>query len=243
MQVVGVIPARYESSRLQGKPLALIGGRPMIQHVYERAAQSTLLGELLVATDDERIFRAVEDFGGRVVMTSPECPSGTDRVAEAAGPIEADVVVNIQGDEPFLSPRVLDQLVEPFHDDAALEMSTVAREIDDEAALADPNVVKVVRDLRGDALYFSRSLVPHPRRPGVQPTLEHIGLYAFRKSFLLEYAKMAPTPLERAEALEQLRALENGRKIRVVLTRDHLGLSVDTPVDLERAERFWRESL
>lgn len=240
MNVVGVIPARYRSARLEGKPLALIGGRPMIQHVYERAAESALLSDLRVATDDERIFQAVEAFGGRAVMTSPDCPSGTDRVAEAAAPLAADVVVNIQGDEPFLSARVLDQLVEPFREAPALEMTTVARVIEDEAAYEDPNIVKVVRNACGDALYFSRSRIPHPRRPAEASALEHIGLYAFRKEFLLEYARMTPTPLERAEALEQLRALENGRAIRVVVTRDHLGLSVDTPKDLERAEAFWR---
>lgn len=240
LKVIGVIPARYQSARLNGKPLAPIGGKPMIERVYRQAAKSELLSDLVVATDDERIFRAVEAFGGKAVMTSPDHPSGTDRVAEAAAGSDADVVVNIQGDEPFLSPRVLDQLVEPFQADASLEMSTLARRIEDEQALGDPNVVKVVFDRRGDALYFSRSLVPYPRRRQVHAAYEHIGLYGFRRDFLLAYAKLEPTPLERTEALEQLRALENGHAIRVVVTADHLGLSVDTPADLARAEAFYR---
>lgn len=238
LKVVGVIPARYQSTRLNGKPLALIGGKPMIEHVYTRAAQSTLLSDLVVATDDERIFRAVESFGGKAAMTSPDHPSGTDRVAEVAAASDADVVVNIQGDEPFLSPRVLDQLVEPFQTDAGLEMTTLARRIEDDEALQDPNVVKVVFDRRGNALYFSRSVVPYPRRQDVHAAYEHIGLYGFRRDFLLAYARLEPTPLERTEALEQLRALENGHAIRVVVTEDHLGLSVDTPADLARAEAF-----
>lgn len=238
MKVVGVIPARYRSARLEGKPLAEIGGKPMIQHVYERSAESRLLDDLVVATDDERILDAVRRFGGKAVMTAREHPSGTDRVAEAAEQSDADVVVNIQGDEPFISPLVLDQLVQPLTVDAGLEMSTPARRITDEEALHDPNVVKVVFDRFGTALYFSRSLIPFPRRADEHAAYEHIGLYAYRKTFLLEYAKMPPTALERTEALEQLRALENGRRIRVVVTEDHLGLSVDTPEDLERARRM-----
>jgi 3-deoxy-manno-octulosonate cytidylyltransferase (CMP-KDO synthetase) len=210
----------------------------MIEHVYTRAAQSTLLSDLVVATDDERIFRAVEGFGGKAAMTSPDHPSGTDRVAEVAAASDADVVVNIQGDEPFLSPRVLDQLVEPFQSDPALEMSTLARRIENDESLHDPNVVKVVFDRRGHALYFSRSLIPYPRRGEAPAAYEHIGLYGFRRDFLLAYAKLEPTPLERTEALEQLRALENGHGIRVVVTEDHLGLSVDTAADLARAEAF-----
>jgi 3-deoxy-manno-octulosonate cytidylyltransferase (CMP-KDO synthetase) len=238
LKVIGVIPARFESARLQGKPLARIGGKTMIEHVYQRAARSTLLSDLVVATDDERIFRAVEEFGGKAAMTSPGHPSGTDRVAEIAAGSDADVVVNIQGDEPFLSPRVLDQLVEPFHLEPALEMTTLARKIAEPESLQDTNVVKVVFDRRGDALYFSRSLIPHPRRAENHTAYEHIGLYGFRRDFLLAYARLEPTPLERTEALEQLRALENGHAIRVVVTADHLGLSVDTPADLERANQF-----
>jgi 3-deoxy-manno-octulosonate cytidylyltransferase (CMP-KDO synthetase) len=238
LKVIGVIPARFESARLQGKPLALIGGKTMIEHVYERAARSTLLSDLVVATDDARIFRAVEAFGGKAAMTSPGHPSGTDRVAEIAASSDADVVVNIQGDEPFLSPRVLDQLVEPFQTDPGVEMTTLARRIEDQETLEDTNVVKVVFGRRGDALYFSRSVIPHARRPEAHAAYEHIGLYGFRRQFLLAYARLQPTPLERTEALEQLRALENGHAIRVVVTEDHLGLSVDTPADLARANQI-----
>ncbi|MBI1357115.1 MAG: 3-deoxy-manno-octulosonate cytidylyltransferase [Acidobacteria bacterium] len=238
MRVLGVVPARFQSSRFQGKPLALLGGRPMIQHVYERASESKLLNELVVATDDQRIFDAVVAFGGRCVMTSDRHPSGTDRVAEVAAGREADIVVNIQGDEPFLSPVTLDELVEPFAADPDLPMSTVMRRIDDEAALADPNVVKVVANRRGDALYFSRSLIPFPRRSELHQAFEHIGLYAYRRAFLLDLARLEPTRLEQTEALEQLRVLEHGYRIRVVETASHLGLSVDTPADLARAEQF-----
>jgi 3-deoxy-manno-octulosonate cytidylyltransferase (CMP-KDO synthetase) len=238
LKVIGVIPARFQSARLEGKPLALIGGKTMIEHVYTRAARSALLSDLVVATDDQRIFQAVERFGGKARMTSPDHPSGTDRVAEVAAASDADVVVNIQGDEPFLSPRVLDQLVKPFHADRAIEMTTLARRIEEREALEDPNVVKVVFGRGGDALYFSRSVIPHPRRPEAHAAYEHIGLYGFRREFLLAYARLEPTPLERTEALEQLRALENGHAIRVVVTEDHLGLSVDTPADLERANAF-----
>jgi 3-deoxy-manno-octulosonate cytidylyltransferase (CMP-KDO synthetase) len=239
MNVIGVIPARFQSVRLEGKPLALIGGRPMIQHVYERAAQSTLLTDLLVATDDVRIFDAVSAFGGKAVMTSPDHRSGTDRVAEAAADLAADVVVNVQGDEPFISPRVIDQLVEPFHSEPGVEMSTLMRPIDNDRDLVDPNVVKDVADRAGFALYFSRSLIPFPRNGSPEtPAFEHIGLYAYTKAFLTEYSRMPPARLEQIEGLEQLRVLENGRRIRVVETHDHLGLSVDTPADLARAEQF-----
>lgn len=242
MNVIGVIPARFQSVRLQGKPLALIGGRPMIQHVYERAAKSTLLTELLVATDDARIFDAVAAFGGKAVMTSPAHRSGTDRVAEATAGLAADVVVNIQGDEPFISPRVIDQLVEPFHSETGVEMSTLMRPIDNDRDLQDPNVVKVVVGCAGFALYFSRSLIPYPRNASGHAAFEHIGLYAYTKTFLAEYSRMAPGKLEQIEGLEQLRVLENGRRIRVVETHDHLGLSVDTPEDLARAEQFLAQS-
>lgn len=239
MNVIGVIPARYQSVRFEGKPLALLGGRPMIQHVYERASQSTLLTALVVATDDQRIFDAVVGFGGSAVMTSPNHRSGTDRVAEAAGKTEADVVVNIQGDEPFISPKVIDQLVEPFRSESDIEMTTLMRPIENDRDLNDANVVKVVADRRGFALYFSRSLIPYPRsRPTGPHAFEHIGLYAYSKRFLADYSQMEPAALEQTEGLEQLRVLEHGRRIRVVETGDHMGLSVDTLEDLERAEAF-----
>ena len=238
LKIIGVIPARYASVRFEGKPLALLGGKPMVQHVYERAAEAELFERLVVATDDERIRQAVESFGGAAAMTSPEHRSGTDRAAEVAAAVDADIVVNIQGDEPFVSPRLFDQLVEPFHDRPGLEMTTLCRRIDDPALLSDPNAVKVVRDGAGYALYFSRSLIPHPRNPEEHVAWEHIGLYAYRREFLLEISRMEPTPLERTEALEQLRVLENGRKILVTPTADHIGLSVDTPADLAKARQL-----
>lgn len=238
MQVLGVIPARYPSSRFEGKPLALLGGRPMIQHVYERASESTLLNDLVVATDDQRIRDAVIAFGGSCVMTSPDHPSGADRVAEVARARESDIVVNIQGDEPFLSPATLDEIVAPFAADPTLPMSTAMRLIVDDETLNDPNVVKVVVNRRGDALYFSRSIIPHARHDNLHKAWEHIGLYAYRRGFLLDLAKLEPTDLERIEGLEQLRVLEHGFRIRVVPTQSHVGLSVDTPADLRRAEEF-----
>ena len=244
MNVIGVIPARFQSVRFEGKPLALLGGRPMIQHVYERALRSSLLTTLVVATDDERIFDAVKDFGGTAVMTSPQHRSGTDRVAEAAAATTADVVVNIQGDEPFISPQVIDQLVEPFRSEPGIEMTTLMRPIENDRDANDPNVVKVVVDRTGFALYFSRSLIPFARNQTAGPrAYEHIGLYAYSKSFLNDYSRLEPTPLEQAEGLEQLRLIEHGKRIRVVETADHLGLSVDTPEDLSRAESFLANQL
>jgi len=242
MKTVGVIPARYRSMRFEGKPLALIGGRPMIEHVWDRASRSDRLDELIVATDDERIAKAVRGFGGRVAMTSPDHPSGTDRVAEVAASLDADVIVNVQGDEPFVSSAELDELVAPFEERPGLEMATLKRKIEDDSLLADPNVVKVVTDLAGFALYFSRSLIPYPRR-GIRPhAFEHIGIYAYTRVFLAELAAMSPTTLEQTEGLEQLRVLEHGRRISVVETDHHVGLSVDTPEELERAEVFLAES-
>ena len=238
MKVLGVIPARYHSTRFEGKPLALLGGRPVLQHVYERARKSSLLSELVVATDDERIAAAVEKFGGKAVMTSRDHISGTDRVAEAARACDAEVVVNIQGDEPFIAGEAIDQAVEPFLSRPELEMTTLMRAIERPEDLLDPNVVKVVTDCEGFALYFSRSRIPYPRQQNPAPVFEHIGLYAYGKEFLLRFASLAPTKLEKTEALEQLRALENGHRILVVETRHHAGLSIDTPADLERAEEF-----
>ena len=236
LKVVAIIPARYASTRFEGKPLALLGGKPMVQHVYERASESKILERLIVATDDERIRQAVEAFGGNVAMTSPNHRSGSDRVAEVAATLDADVVVNIQGDEPFVSASVLDQLIRPFRARPGLEMSTLCQRIDESALLSDANIVKVVRDNQGHALYFSRSLIPSPRNSIGQVAWEHIGLYAYRREFLLKLSQMEPTPLELTEGLEQLRALENGHKILVVSTENHIGISVDTPAELERAK-------
>lgn len=238
MKAVGIIPARYASSRFPGKALALLGGLPLIQHVYERAAEAETLSLVAVATDDERIAAVVRDFGGKVVMTSPRHASGTDRVAEAARDLDVDVVVNIQGDEPFVSPAVIDQAVAPFRSRPELAMSTLSHLITDEPSLQDPNVVKVVTDQHGYALYFSRALIPYPRRGELARAFAHIGLYAYRKDFLLRFAAMPPGRLEQIEALEQLRVLENGERILVIPTDDYVGIGVDVPADLERAEGF-----
>jgi 3-deoxy-manno-octulosonate cytidylyltransferase (CMP-KDO synthetase) len=242
VKVLGVIPARYASTRLPGKPLSDILGRPMIQLVYENAARARTLERLIVATDDERILAAVEAFGGQARLTSREHNTGTDRVAEVAGGLEAEVVVNIQGDEPFVEPGMIDEIVGPLLEDPELPMCTSMHEVTDPADFADPNVVKVVLDLSGHALYFSRSLIPYPRKPEGHRVYEHIGLYAYRRDFLLSYARLPQTPLEKLESLEQLRALEHGYRIRVVETRQsYIPLSVDTQEDLERARELARE--
>jgi 3-deoxy-manno-octulosonate cytidylyltransferase (CMP-KDO synthetase) len=232
MKVLCVIPARYASTRLPGKPLSMIAGKPMIQHVYERACQAQLPNEVVVATDNELVEKAVLDFGGKAVMTSPDHPSGTDRLAEVALMYpDVDVIVNVQGDEPMIPPEVIDRLAEAFNGDADLNMATM-KVVMDEEDYENPAAVKVVTDQQGYALYFSRSLMPYPRnKPEGFKVFKHVGIYAYRRNFLLKYAALAPTPLEKAESLEQLRALENGYKIKV-LESDFQGIGVDTPEDL-----------
>jgi 3-deoxy-manno-octulosonate cytidylyltransferase (CMP-KDO synthetase) len=242
VKVVGVIPARYASTRLPGKPLQEILGKPMIQRVYQNASRSRQLEALIVATDDQRILRAVEAFGGRAVLTSKDHHTGTDRVAEAARGLECEIVVNIQGDEPFVHPGMIDEIVEPLLQDPRLPMCTSMHRILDPRDFADPNVVKAVVNLAGDALYFSRSLIPYPRKSEGHRVFEHIGLYAYRRDFLFRYAALPQTPLEKLESLEQLRVLEHGYRLRVVETRQpYVALSVDTPEDLERARELARE--
>ena len=232
MKVLCVIPARYASTRLPGKPLSLICGKPMIQRVYERACQAQLPDGVVVATDNELVKKAVEACGGKAMMTSPDHPSGTDRLAEVAlNYPDVDVIVNVQGDEPMIPPEVIDRLAAAFVDDAELQMATMKVAMD-EADYNNPAAVKVVTDLNGYALYFSRSLMPYPRnKPEGYKVYKHVGIYAYCRSFLLKYAALTPTPLERAESLEQLRALENGYKIKV-LESDFQGIGVDTPEDL-----------
>lgn len=232
MKVLCVIPARYASTRLPGKPLSLIAGKPMIQHVYERACQAQMPNEVIVATDNELVEKAVAAFGGKAVMTSPDHPSGTDRLAEVALMYpDVDVIVNVQGDEPMIPPEVIDNLAKALENDAELNMATM-KVIMDEADYNNPAAVKVVTDLNGYALYFSRSLMPYPRnKPDGYKVYKHVGIYAYRRNFLLKYAALQPTPLEKAESLEQLRALENGYKIRV-LESSFKGIGVDTPEDL-----------
>ena len=239
MNILCVIPARYSSTRLPGKPLAIIAGKPMIQHVYERALQAKLPSEVIVATDHDMVKKAVEKFGGQVVMTSAEHPTGTDRLAEVAEKYQAaDVIINVQGDEPLIAPQVIDGLAAEFTKDTELNMATLMTDMT-QAEYKLPDAVKVVTDLNGYALYFSRSLIPYPRKktPAVK-IYKHIGIYAYRRDFLLTYAKLKPTPLEQAESLEQLRALEHGYRIKVLYTQFQ-SMGVDTPQDLERVNRYF----
>jgi 3-deoxy-manno-octulosonate cytidylyltransferase (CMP-KDO synthetase) len=239
MQALGVIPARYGSTRLEGKPLVDIIGKPMIQHVYENVTRSSILDDVIVATDDSKIKKVVEGFGGKAVLTSPDCTTGTDRVAEVARNLDVQVVVNIQGDEPFINPEMINEVAEPLLRDKNILMGTLMHKIKNEEDLSNPNVVKVVTDKSGFALYFSRSLIPYPRRSEGHRAFEHIGIYSYQKDFLLKFDELKPTPLETSESLEQLRALENGYRIKVVLTKQkYIALSVDTPEDLEKARVF-----
>ncbi len=240
-RTVAVIPARWASTRFPGKPLAELAGEPMIAHVVRRASEAATVEHVIVATDDERIARAAEAAGAEAVLTG-ECPSGTDRVAAAvAGRDQWDVVVNVQGDEPLLSGDNIDVLVRGLHGDAEAPMATLCRPLDPERA-DDPNAVKVVRDSRGRALYFSRSLIPYPRAPENAEALWrlHLGIYCFRREALARFVALAPSSLERAEGLEQLRALENGIPI-LVLDAPHPAFGVDSPEDLERVEKIMQQ--
>ena len=231
MKVIAVIPARYTSTRLPGKPLADICGKPMIQHVYELISRAEGLDDIVVATDDARIADAVRAFGGKVFMTSPDCQSGSDRVREVASSLAADIYINVQGDEPLLEPSAIEKLLSVFRSDGGVRVATLCSPISEEPARS-PHQVKVVCDDAGNALYFSRSLMPYPRnKPADYKVYKHVGIYAYRRNFLLKYAALAPTPLERTESLEQLRVLENGYKIKV-LESDFKGVGVDTPEDL-----------
>lgn len=236
MRAAIVIPARYASTRFPGKPLALLLGKPMLQWVWEGARSAKLARQVIVATDDERIGDAARAFGAEVVMTDAAHPTGTDRLAEVARAVDADVFVNVQGDEPLIRGEVIDAVLAPFAD-AAVQMASACRAPGPDDDVASPDVVKVVRAQNGDALFFSRSLIPHPRDAGAasaQPRI-HIGLYAYRRDFLLRYAALAPTPLEQTEKLEQLRALEHGVRIRMVEVA-YESIGVDRPADLARAE-------
>jgi len=238
LDVVAVIPARFASTRFPGKPLADIDGRPMIEHVYRRAQASPVVSRVIVATDDLRIATTVIGFGGNVRLTRPDHQSGTDRLAEVAQSLTCDVVVNVQGDEPLLDPRAIGQVVAPFSD-PAVDVATLYHRIHDPAELTNPNIVKVVLDRAGFALYFSRAPIPHARDPrgGWPPLYRHIGVYAYRRSALLVLASLDQTPLERAESLEQLRALEHGIRIKAVET-SYDSIGVDTPEDLEQVRRL-----
>jgi 3-deoxy-manno-octulosonate cytidylyltransferase (CMP-KDO synthetase) len=252
MRVIAVIPARYGSTRFEGKPLADILGKPMIQYVYEGVCQSKLIEGVIVATDDQRIMEVVRQFGGKAMMTSPEHFSGTDRVAEVARKIASEIIVNVQGDEPLIRGAIIDKAIRPLLTDDTLPMSTLMTRIEDVKDWLNPHIVKVVVDQRGYALYFSRSPIPFPRdlqierlesnpfgtkRPLPKRVFKHIGVYVYRRKFLLHFARMKPTPLEKLEKLEQLRALENGHRIKVTAV-DYEPICVDTPADLQKVEAF-----
>jgi len=255
MRVVAIIPARYDSTRFPGKVIAPISGKPMIQWVWERTAKAQLVIETLVATDDERVAEVVTGFGGAVVMTSPDHMSGTERVAEAAGKIESDVVVNVQGDEPVIAPESLDLVVQPFLEDDVVALTSLMIPIETYREFIDPNVVKVVCDDQDNAIYFSRSPIPHYRdrdqllaqweKDGQRPAelkpapMKHIGVYAYRSEFLQAVARFPRSELEDAEMLEQLRVLAWGFKIRMVVTA-HDAASVDVPEDVEKVEAIIR---
>lgn len=240
MKIACVIPARYGSTRLPGKPLKDIAGKPMIQRVYEQVSKATHPHVVIVATDDQRVFDVVEGFGGTAVMTDPNHLTGTDRLAEVARKHEdIDVIINVQGDEPLIEPALIDSLAVLFEDDAELKMATVGAPLLEEE-YNEPSAVKVVCNKKGDAMYFSRSLIPFPRNAFVNKPLKHIGIYAYTRDFLLTYATMEPTPAELTESLEQLRALENGVPIRVITT-DARFVGVDTPEDLIRVNEIFKE--
>lgn len=246
--VVAVIPARYASSRLPGKPLAEINGKPMIQHVVERVRQAKLVRDVIVATDDERIADAVRNFGGTAVMTPVDCQSGSDRIAIVARDLpSAEIIVNVQGDEPVIPPAMIDEAVEPLLNDPSLPVGTLVTRLRTTEEFLDPNTVKAVIDRNGRALYFSRSPIPFGRDCTAAELVDrfavyrHIGMYVYRRAFLMQYAALAQTALEQAEKLEQLRILEYGYAIHAAVTT-HTSIAVDTPADLERVRGLLHES-
>jgi 3-deoxy-manno-octulosonate cytidylyltransferase (CMP-KDO synthetase) len=237
MQILCVIPSRISSTRLPRKPLLPIQGKPMIQWVYENASRCTLLSDVVVATDSEEIAAVIKHIGGKYLLTDPHLPTGSDRVAAVAEHYpHADVIINLQGDEPFIQPHMLETLVAPYLAGETPDMTTLAYPLD-MAKFNDPGTVKVITDIHGNALYFSRSPIPYFRVPNIAPVYNHMGLYAFRRDFLLQYTKLPQTPLEKTEALEQLRALEHGYKIRVCLTESNT-LEINTQEEYERAQEF-----
>ena len=247
MAIVAIIPARYAATRLPGKPLSQIHGKTMIERVHERAREAKRVDRVLVATDDDRIADAVRAFGGEAVLTSPRHATGTDRLAEVARSIDAEIVINVQGDEPMLDPSGIDAVADALVGDPALEIATLSLPLRSTDEMLAPSVVKVVTNAAGDALYFSRSPIPHVRlgasadlRAAAEAAVlrglarKHVGLYAYRREALLRFASLPPSPLEEAEGLEQLRALHHGMRIRVVPMDREGGVAVDTPEDLER---------
>jgi 3-deoxy-manno-octulosonate cytidylyltransferase (CMP-KDO synthetase) len=242
-KILGVIPARFHSTRFPGKVLAPIASKTMLQHVYERASLSQYLSSTIIATDDDRIYAAARGFGARVRMTRSDHASGTDRAAEVASAENAEIVVNIQGDEPLIDPAAIDAAILPLAQEPDILMATLKKRIEDPREITDPNVVKVVTNHAGDAVYFSRCPIPYDRdRSAATPYFKHIGLYVYQRDFLLNYSALPVGRLEQSERLEQLRALENGYSIRVVET-EYESLGVDTPEDLHRVSQLFEASI
>jgi 3-deoxy-manno-octulosonate cytidylyltransferase (CMP-KDO synthetase) len=244
MDVIGIIPARYSSTRFQGKVLADILGKPMIQHVWERAKQAAALDDLIIACDDERVARVAEEFGAKVAFTAKAHASGTDRICEVINPLDVKIVINIQGDEPLIHPTMIDAVARALLDDSSISMATVMKNIEEPRVINDPNVVKVVIDKNNFAVYFSRSPIPfHAEESEIKLPIyfKHIGLYGYTKDFLFIYKNLPVSYLERVERLEQLRVLEEGFRIKVIETKyDTIG--VDTPEDLEKVKEYLSKS-
>lgn len=241
MKAACIIPSRYASTRLPGKPLRLIAGKTLVHRVYERACLAKVPETVIVATDHEEIEKEVKSFGGHVVMTSVNHPTGTNRLAEVAAKLpQYDIIVNVQGDEPLIDPDVIDRLAQDLMDHEDLDMATVATPLRKDE-YEDPSAVKVVVNQKGEALYFSRSLIPFPRHEFSVPPLKHVGIYAYRRDFLLAYAKMEQTPLEKTESLEQLRALEMGYKIGVIPVETE-DIGIDTEADLKKANEYFERN-
>ena len=237
MKFLGVIPSRYASTRLEGKPLKDICGHTMVEWVYKRALKSKLDG-VVVATDDERIVDEVKSFGGNVILTRKDHINGTSRIAEVCETyIDYDVIVNIQGDEPLIEPDMINSIIDSFIEDNTIPMSTLKYKLTDMAEIENPNAVKVVTDKNDFAIYFSRSVIPYPRNLNIDNYYKHVGIYGYKRDFVMEYAKMASTPLELSESLEQLRVLENGYKIKVLETPYKI-IGVDTQEELERVREY-----
>ena len=237
MKFLGVIPSRYASTRLEGKPLKDICGHTMVEWVYKRASKSKLDG-VVVATDDERIVDEVKSFGGNVILTRKDHINGTSRIAEVCETyIDYDVIVNIQGDEPLIEPDMINSIIDSFIEDNTIPMSTLKYKLTDMAEIENPNAVKVVTDKNDFAIYFSRSVIPYPRNLNIDNYYKHVGIYGYKRDFVMEYAKMASTPLELSESLEQLRVLENGYKIKVLETPYKI-IGVDTQEELERVREY-----
>ncbi len=244
--IVGIIPARFASSRLLGKPLADIGGKPMLQHTYESVLKSKLINEIIIAVDDEKVASVARSFGAKVIMTPKEISTGSDRIAYVARDLpSAKIIVNIQGDEPFIVGDMIDQAIEPLLFDKSVNVSTLVKKIETVEELKSPSIPKVVFDYQNNALYFSRSPIPYVRdaktnyeRISNADIYKHIGLYVFRKEALLKFTSLEPTELENVEKLEQLRMIENGMKIKIVVT-EYDNLAIDTPEDLERARIYY----